>query len=101
MLYQVYDKQGLNVKKIHILVQVSIMSIKYALTKDVLLLEDGNYILTYGIQAKDENNGEVLSAFNDVSVNKSFTQNVIDLLNICKVELCHFHDVVVDEIGKN
>lgn len=101
MLYQVYDKQGLNVKKIHILVQVSIMSIEYTLTKDVLLLEDGNYILTYGIQAKDENNGEVLSSFNDVSVNKSFTQNVIDLLNMCKVELCHFHDVVVDEIGKN
>lgn len=77
------------------------MSIEYTLTNDVLLLEDGNYILTYGIQARDRHNGEVLSSFNDVSVNKSFTQNVIDLLNTCKVELCHFHDVVVDEIGRN
>lgn len=77
------------------------MGIEYTLTKDVLLLEDGNYILTYGIQAKDRQNGEILSAFNDVSVNRKFTQEVIDLLNTCKIELCHFYDVVIDELNRN
>lgn len=77
-----------------------IMKVTYSLTNDALLLEDGNFILTYGIQAKDDESGETLSSFNDVSVNKGFTQRVIDILNTCQVEICHFHDVVMDELNR-
>lgn len=76
------------------------MKVTYSITKDALLLEDGNFILTYGIKATDSISGEMLSAFNDVSVNKSFTQRVIDILNTCEVEICHFHDVVTDELNR-
>lgn len=76
------------------------MDIKYTLTNDVLLLEDSEFILTYGIQATNPENGETLETFNDVSVSKSFTCRIIDILNSCKVELCHFRDVVLDELNR-
>ncbi|MBR3835860.1 MAG: hypothetical protein IKJ69_03620 [Clostridia bacterium] len=75
------------------------MTIEYKLTNDILLLDDG-FIPTYGIQASDTESGDILSCFNDVSVNKDFTQQIVDLLNLCKVDLCHFYDVVVDELNR-
>ena len=76
------------------------MKVTYSMINDALLLDDGNFILTYGIQATDTESGEKLSLFNDVSVSKSFTQRVIDILNTCEVEICHFHDVVTDELNR-
>ena len=75
------------------------MKIEYMLIKDILLL-DNDFLPTYGIQASDTGSGEVLSVFNDVSVNRESVQNIVDLLNLCHVELCHFYDVVIDEINK-
>ncbi len=72
----------------------------YSLSKNALTLEDGNFILTYGITATDSENGEPLSEFKDVSVNKSFTEKIIKTLNSCEVELCHFHEVIYDELNK-
>ncbi len=75
------------------------MKIEYKLTNDILLL-DNDFLPTYGIQASDTESGDVLSCFNDVSVNRDFVQHIVDLLNLCKVELCHFYDVVTDEINR-
>lgn len=75
------------------------MDTRYSLSKDVLILEDKKIMLTYGIIAEDEN-GDKISEFNDVSVNREFTESIIELLNMCKVEPCHFYDVVIDELNR-
>ena len=75
------------------------MSTTYSVSKDVLILESGQIIPTYSIVLTDEN-GMKLSELSDVSVNKSFTEKVVKLLNDCKVEPCHFYDVVIDELNR-
>lgn len=76
------------------------MKVDYTMTKSAIFLEDGNCILTYGIEARDCDDGERLDIFEDVSVNPVFTKNIIDILNTCKIELCHFRDVVIDELNR-
>ncbi len=72
----------------------------YSISKNALLLDDGNFILTYGITATDTESGETLDEFRDVSVNKSFTQRIIDTLNKCEVELCHFQEIIINELNR-
>ncbi len=72
----------------------------YSISKDALLLEDGNFILTYGITATDGESGETLDEFRDVSVNKGLTEKIINTLNTCEVELCHFHEIIIDELNR-
>lgn len=76
------------------------MKAVYSMIKNVIFLEDGNCILTYGIEARNGTGGELLDKFDDVSVSSAFTENVIDILNTCKIELCHFRDVIIDELNK-
>lgn len=76
------------------------MKADYSITKSAIVLEDGNCIVTYGIEAKDICNGETLDKFSDVSVNRKFTEHIIDILNGCNVELCHFHDIITDELNR-
>lgn len=75
------------------------MNTVYSVSKSVLILESGQIIPTYGIVLTDEN-GTKVSELSDVSVNKSFTEKVVKLLNECKVEPCHFYDVVIDELNR-
>lgn len=75
------------------------MNTVYSVSKNVLILESGQIIPTYGIALTDEN-GTKISELSDVSVNKSFTEKVVKLLNECKVEPCHFYDVVIDELNR-
>ena len=75
------------------------MNTIYSVSKDVLILESGQIIPTYGIVLTDEN-GTKISEMSDISVNKSFTEKVVKLLNECKVEPCHFYDVVIDELNR-
>ncbi|MEE1064949.1 MAG: DUF6514 family protein [Acutalibacteraceae bacterium] len=72
----------------------------YSIKKSALVLDDGNFILTYGIEASDENSGNIISDFKDVSVNKKLTEHIVSILNSCEVEVCHFHDVVIDELNR-
>lgn len=72
----------------------------YSIKKSALVLDDGNFILTYGIEASDENSGNIISDFKDVSVNKKLTEHIVSILNSCEVEICHFHDVVIDELNR-
>ena len=76
------------------------MKADYSMIKNVLFLEDGSWLLTYGIEARDQADGELLDKFEDVSVNAKFTENIIDILNSCKIELCHFRDVITDELNR-
>ncbi len=72
----------------------------YSIKKSALVLDDGNFILTYGIEALDENSGNIISDFKDVSINKKLTEHIVSILNSCEVEVCHFHDVVIDELNR-
>ncbi len=76
------------------------MKVTYSLSNNVLMLDDGKIILTYGIVARDPLNNEVLAYFDDVSVSRSLTQKITDILNSCEVELCHFREVVIDELNR-
>ena len=75
------------------------MATVYSVSKSVLVLEDNSIMLTYGIVAENENK-EKIAEFSDVSVNREFTEKIAELLNLCKVEPCHFYDVVIDEINR-
>lgn len=76
------------------------MKVLYSITKGALVLDDGNFILTYGIEATDSENSSPLSQFTDVSVSRSTTERIVSVLNSCEVELCHFHNVVIDELNR-
>lgn len=76
------------------------MKALYSITKGALVLDDGKFILTYGIEATDTENGSPLSTFADVSVSKSTAERIVSLLNSCEVEICHFRDVVIDELNR-
>lgn len=76
------------------------MKTVYSISKSALTLDDGSFILTYGIDAKDDESGERISSFNDVSVSRNVTERIISVLNSCEVELCHFHDVIIDELNR-
>lgn len=88
----------MRVKKIHE-IEERHMNTRYSVSYGVLVLEGGQNIPTYGIVATDENGG-LVSEFPDVSINKSFTEKVVKLLNECMVEPCHFYDVVIDELNR-
>ena len=75
------------------------MITKYSVSSGAIVLDDNSIMLTYGIVAEDEN-GERISEFSDVSVNRGFTEKVAELLNLCKIEPCHFFDVVIDELNR-
>lgn len=70
---------------------------KYSIVAEDICVEGIN-CTTYGIRA--ESNEMSTAEFHDVSVEKSFVDYVVDLLNSNQVELCHFHDVVIDELNR-
>lgn len=76
------------------------MKAVYSITKSAIVLEDGNFVLTYGIEATDKESGFRLSEFRDVSVNKKFTERIVSTLNSCEAELCHFHEIIIDELNR-
>ena len=76
------------------------MKVLYSVTKGALVLDDENFILTYGIEATNSENGSPLSKFSDVSVSKSTTERIVSILNSCEIELCHFYEVVIDELNR-
>ena len=75
------------------------MNTTYSISKNVLVLDKQQIFVTYGIVAKDSD-GNKISEFSDVSLNKNFTENVVSLLNDCEVEPCHFFEVVLDELNR-
>lgn len=76
------------------------MKTVYSIKKSAVILDDGNFLLTYGIDAIDKESGNLVSDFRDVSVNKKFTEHIVSLLNDSEIEICHFHEVVIDELNR-
>ncbi|MBP9989321.1 MAG: hypothetical protein KBT46_07465 [Ruminococcus sp.] len=76
------------------------MKIEYSIAENILKTEDLPLMKTYGIVAKDSTSGSVLDEFADVSIQQVFTENIINILNKNEVELCHFRDVIEDELNR-
>lgn len=76
------------------------MDFYYILTEQRIYTEDFCDIPTYGIAAKSRCSDEILSEFPDVSTNRNFVIRLIEILNSNAVELCHFYDVVTDELNR-
>lgn len=75
------------------------MNTKY-LIKESCILIDGKKFKTYGIDAVEGCSAKIQSELVDVSLDKDFVVNLVELLNSAKIELCHFQDVVSDELNK-
>lgn len=75
------------------------MNIEYFITENSISL-DGCRFNTYGISAVDKMSREEKSEFVDVSLDKAFVVDLVNLLNSAEVDLCHFNDVVIDELNK-
>ncbi len=75
------------------------MNIEYQLTQTHIYLENQKF-RTYGIAAIDKSTAKVQCKISDVSLDKAFVQHVTDLLNSSEAELCHFTEIVYDELNK-
>jgi hypothetical protein len=77
------------------------MGIIYHTAENEVTLDSGDSIHTYGIYAQNISDPEnILAEFTDVSVDKNFAEKTACLLNKYEVELCHFFDVVIDELNR-
>lgn len=70
---------------------------KYELVNENVSIDGVNYD-TYGIRALC--NGEVVSTYHDVSLEREIALRIVNILNDCSAELCHFNDIVTDEINR-
>lgn len=75
------------------------MNTEYKVTKTHISL-DGRRFITYGIAAIDKSSAKIQSKITDVSLDEIFVQHVTNLLNSSKVELCHFAEIVDDELNR-
>lgn len=69
----------------------------YFIIEENMRIDNQNYI-TYGISAKESQ--KTLGEFHDVSLDKSFVEHIAEMLNSCEIELCHFRDVIIDELNR-
>lgn len=77
------------------------MKVKYCVSENELETEDGRRIPTYGIYALSAGGDcRTLDELRDVSTDSAFTYGLAELLNYYEVELCHFRDVVLDELNR-
>lgn len=75
------------------------MDIEYHIMKSNITIE-GCLFNTYGITAVEKSSAKIKSAITDVSLDKMFVLNIVEILNSAEVELCQFGDVVTDELNK-
>lgn len=75
------------------------MNIKYQVTTAHISLDNQRFS-TYGIAAIDKSSAKIQCKISDVSLDKAFVQHVADLLNSSEAELCHFTEIVYDELNK-
>ncbi len=75
------------------------MDIEYLLKKSCISLE-GQAFPTYGIAAVELRSRETQFEITDVSLDKAFVSNLVKILNSSKIEICHFSEVITDELNK-
>lgn len=73
---------------------------KYELTTADISIDDEEDMryTTHGIQAVDPE-GNVVTAFRDVSTSRDFVQAIVDSCNLHKASVIHLEDILLDEIG--
>lgn len=69
----------------------------YSLTEDVFVDEEGVSHKTYGISARDFN-GKFSTSYPDIFFDKHNAENLVNLCNESKLELCHLLDVIEDAL---
>lgn len=69
----------------------------YSLAEGVFTDEDGINRKTYGISAKDFN-GNISASYPDIFFDKRKAENLVELCNKSKLELCHLPDVIEDAL---
>lgn len=67
----------------------------YSLIEDELINEDGGLRKTYGIAATDSD-GNVSAERHGIISDKPKAENLVNLCNESKLELCHLSDVIED-----
>lgn len=75
------------------------MDIQYFVIKGKIYTENQE-LTTYGISAVDRKTALTKSEFDDISFNIDLVCRLADLMNLEKIELCHFYDVVLDELNR-
>ncbi len=75
------------------------MEIEYLRVENIVEVENSSQT-TYGIVVCGKAEKVKLAEFPDVSLDKDFVIRLTELLNSCEVELCHFFDVVIDELNR-
>ncbi len=69
----------------------------YSLEEGFFTDEEGATHKTYGISAKDFN-GHIFTLFPDIFLDKQNAENLVNLCNESKLELCHLSDVIEDAL---
>lgn len=75
------------------------MDTEYLLKKSCISLE-GQAFTTYGIAAVELRSRKTQFEITDVSLDKAFVSNLVKILNSSKIEICHFSEVITDELNK-
>lgn len=76
------------------------MKVEYFLIEEKIKTEEFEIYDTYGIAARCNNDVMTELKFSDVSLDRSFAENILNILNSHEVEICHFYDVVLDELNR-
>ena len=69
----------------------------YSLAEGIFTDEEGGNHKTYGISARDFN-GKVSASYPDIFFEKHKADNLVNLCNGSKLELCHLSDVIEDAL---
>lgn len=70
----------------------------YSLAEGDFTDEEGVNHKTYGISAKDFN-GNISASYPDIFFDKHDAENLVNLCNKNKLELCHLSDVIEDALS--
>lgn len=77
--------------------------ITYEINEKNLAKKDGENYTTYGIDCFEMENGfkRLLNQITDISLNRSKTQDLVDLLNNSKLSYIHIYDTIEDFISSD
>ena len=71
--------------------------LRYIISESKLNIDDAE-VDTYGITAYCGKTA--LKTIDDISTDRNFVISLIEKLNFHQVELCHFYDIVIDELNR-
>ena len=69
---------------------------RYIMREDTVESEEGEWLTVYGIEAIEEESGQVMDSIPDMFFDKIKAEQFIKICNDEKLELVHLRDVVDD-----